>query len=284
METIEKTQICKTCNKELPYDEYHRTTDTKSGRRSECKTCVSEKNGHKRTIYKGKICLKCNKRKPFRKMGFHDAHGPNRRVQDVCIDCRRDAPRTHKRCKKCEKSLPIELFQVISNNSDGYKTVCNICSPIKTPLPEGHKKCSKCKEILLFGMFHQKSSLNKDGTNAYASWCKDCIKENQKPRSGTDQYLKANLVKFNLTVDRYYEILESQGGHCAMCLKTPEMNGKRLCVDHDHKCCDGGFSCGQCIRGLLCTHHNMMIGYANDSIEELQSGIEYLQREYISNK
>jgi len=38
---------------------------------------------------------------------------------------------------------------------------------------------------------------------------------------------------FNLTPDEYDQILEYQGGVCAICGRPPKP-GKRLAVDHDH--------------------------------------------------
>jgi hypothetical protein len=42
----------------------------------------------------------------------------------------------------------------------------------------------------------------------------------------------------------------AQGGLCAGC-EMPFPNDD-LEIDHDHECCSGAWSCGGCIRGLLC--------------------------------
>lgn len=31
-------------------------------------------------------------------------------------------------------------------------------------------------------------------------------------------------------------------------------------VDHDHDCCPGGWSCGRCVRGLICSECNVLEG------------------------
>ena len=77
---------------------------------------------------------------------------------------------------------------------------------------------------------------------------------------------------YNLTLEEYYKILESQNGKCAICgreraafknMKLP------LCVDHDHST--------KKIRGLLCESCNIMIGLAKDNREILLNAVKYLE-------
>jgi len=35
----------------------------------------------------------------------------------------------------------------------------------------------------------------------------------------------------------------------------------KLCIDHDHACCPGRRSCGECVRGILCDYHNTLVGH-----------------------
>ncbi|MFF8728190.1 endonuclease domain-containing protein [Streptomyces sp. NPDC015171] len=69
--------------------------------------------------------------------------------------------------------------------------------------------------------------------------------------------------RFNVTAEQYARILAFQGGACAVCERdaTLNENGKRLAIDHLHSCCpEEGHSCGRCVRGLLCTSCNTMLG------------------------
>src|SRR5882724_3843895 len=59
-------------------------------------------------------------------------------------------------------------------------------------------------------------------------------------------------TKFGVTIQDYNRMLAQQNGVCAICLNPP-LEGRNLCIDHDRLCCNGEWSCGQCIRGLLCT-------------------------------
>lgn len=47
-------------------------------------------------------------------------------------------------------------------------------------------------------------------------------------------------------------------------------------IDHDHSCCQGSASCGQCIRGLLCRNCNAGIGYMSEDPRVLARASEYI--------
>ena len=92
------------------------------------------------------------------------------------------------------------------------------------------------------------------------------------------------LKKYNLTLARYFEILEAQDNACGnkVCGKPapdPDTPGRRLFhVDHDHACCPGEGSCGRCVRGILCYSCNQLLGNARDEAGILRGAAEYLDR------
>jgi len=76
--------------------------------------------------------------------------------------------------------------------------------------------------------------------------------------------------KYDLSPERYEEILLSQGRVCAICEKQPSQNrGDSIVVDHDH---DTGE-----VRGLLCSNCNRGIGLLQDSVNLLNSAASYLK-------
>ena len=94
------------------------------------------------------------------------------------------------------------------------------------------------------------SSRCKDCTLA---WSKKWAKENRQKheRKYTLRYA------YNMTVEEYEAILQSQGGVCAICSAPPQDNKKRrLVVDHDH-------ATGR-NRGLLCIK-------CNNTLERMES-------------
>jgi hypothetical protein len=96
---------------------------------------------------------------------------------------------------------------------------------------------------------------------------------------GYRRYMRAAKLRSNygITPKQYADMLEAQGGVCAIC-GSPDPGGKpHFAVDHDHSCCPGSRSCGRCVRGLLCAKCNNGIGMFADSPDRLRGAIAYLE-------
>lgn len=96
-----------------------------------------------------------------------------------------------------------------------------------------------------------------------------------KWRDANREHVRRNLrnyklrITYGIGIDTYEQMLQSQGGVCAICKGTPK--GKiNFCVDHDHAT--------GAVRGLLCGTCNLAIGYLNDSQETFRNALTYLQR------
>lgn len=63
-------------------------------------------------------------------------------------------------------------------------------------------------------------------------------------------------------------------GRCALC----NQECSNLQIDHDHSCCPGERSCGNCIRGALCPPCNLGLGSFRDNPERLMLAVKYLSR------
>jgi hypothetical protein len=124
----------------------------------------------------------------------------------------------------------------------------------------GRKLCPRCATHKDQADFNP-SKVNWDGLQSY---CRECSS------------WQVMWTRHRLRREQYEELLAGQEGGCAICGITQCESGNRFSIDHDHSCCPGERSCGECIRGLLCSACNRMISNARDSVETLKAGIAYL--------
>lgn len=87
-----------------------------------------------------------------------------------------------------------------------------------------------------------------------------------KPENIEKQRSRQYKHFFGISLEQYNEMLQEQGGVCAICGTPPA--GEKLAVDHDH-------ISGE-IRGLLCKFCNTALGFVNDDIDILASMTSYL--------
>jgi hypothetical protein len=119
--------------------------------------------------------------------------------------------------------------------------------------------------------------------------CKDCAAQgliNNRPvvqagRCETHKREKAKADKarkrdleikriYGISGDDYRAILAAQGGKCFICQRATGAT-KSLSVDHDHGCCPGRTSCGQCVRAIICGACNRgVLGHLRDNVESLR--------------
>lgn len=86
------------------------------------------------------------------------------------------------------------------------------------------------------------------------------------------------MRQYGISIDQYEALLAAQDGLCAICGGV-NANGNQLSVDHDHACCPGkSNSCGRCIRALLCSRCNFILGNADDDADLLRAAADYLER------
>lgn len=71
---------------------------------------------------------------------------------------------------------------------------------------------------------------------------------------------RRHLARHGLSLEGFAALLEFQSGACAICGSTEPRGRGQFHVDHDHSHCPGSYSCGRCVRGLLCCECNMANG------------------------
>jgi Recombination endonuclease VII len=119
--------------------------------------------------------------------------------------------------------------------------------------PEGMRWCGRCDNHLPAAQFGVRS----DGKPV--SYCIPC----------QSAYMHERRISkvFGITAEKYDEMLELQGGRCAICRVKPRT--RRLSVDHDHATNE--------IRGLLCTRCNhKLLGSAREDPVVLRRAARYL--------
>lgn len=165
------------------------------------------------------------------------------------------------------------------------------------------KQCRDCGAVKSLEEFYLNpgSAKGTRGGDGRRSRCIPCYKEfilqgkdkerqrkqqrekRRKDREADPEFSwRSNLRRYGLTPETYKELLESQGGVCAICKVSECSSGTRFSVDHDHKCCPQAAHvkklCGKCVRGLLCRQCNIGIGALKESEEIMNNAIKYLNR------
>jgi hypothetical protein len=89
------------------------------------------------------------------------------------------------------------------------------------------------------------------------------IKRERRRQTGADR-----KHAYGLSLEQYNELVQKQGGVCAICGKPPTK--RALHVDHCHQTSK--------IRGLLCRGCNLALGNMEEDISRLYKAIAYLER------
>ena len=151
---------------------------------------------------------------------------------------------TEKTCSRCRQVKPIEEFYKMKKRYQGY--------------------CKPCTHDSFKTYYAQ----NTQRINAQSR------EANRRLAAADKDYnLRTRLRQFfRLTLEEYQARVAEQGGACIVCGRIPK---KRLEVDHDRDCCPGNKTCGQCIRGLLCSGCNGGTGIV-DNPDLLRKKAAYL--------
>ena len=118
------------------------------------------------------------------------------------------------------------------------------------------KMCVKC---------NLKEAYKKD---KYPSYCADCKKENYrmlyaKKTKVEKKYYNAGR-NYKLSKDVFTDLIADK--KCKICDKT--ISGRNINIDHDHTTLK--------VRGILCRHCNLGLGFFRDNKKFLKNAIAYL--------
>jgi hypothetical protein len=90
------------------------------------------------------------------------------------------------------------------------------------------------------------------------------------PRDRRHDSLREGCRDYGLTMDEMVTLVGD--GTCNTCGRE-HLATRRHCVDHDHNCCPAKISCGECVRGYLCTSCNRDARYVEGGYRSDESHI-----------
>jgi hypothetical protein len=157
-----------------------------------------------------------------------------------------------KTCAQCGATLPVAEFHRFVHAKDGRTPWCKPCVSRRN-----REYREKHRDAVLAG---KKAAYRRDPETNRA---RNAAWKARNPER--HEYLvRRSWLKqmYGMSPEDYDALLEAQGHACAICRKA--VGQRRLAIDHDHGCCPGKRSCGQCVRGLLCTHCNRLLGWLDN--------------------
>jgi hypothetical protein len=101
------------------------------------------------------------------------------------------------------------------------------------------------------------------GPERKQSTCKECSRWRSKQST------------YGITRQEWEWLYAKQKGRCSLC---KEVDTRCLSIDHDHSCCGSARACKKCIRGLLCSNCNRMLGFVDGKAALRRRFADYLDR------
>lgn len=156
-----------------------------------------------------------------------------------------------------EQALELEAFPTWFVPGKGQFAVQRKKQRDVAEAHSGKRTCSVCSVEKSLAQFNKSSQ----GQRSYR--CNTCTSK---------AFLR---YRYGITVKQFEDLVVSQQGKCAICVKILEINAdgisrtKNVAVDHCHKT-------GK-VRGLLCKNCNVALGFMGDSIDTLLQAVEYLK-------
>lgn len=166
-------------------------------------------------------------------------------------------------CKKCGIEKPESEFRLY-NKIRGWR----------------RRTCRECDKPRINAASRRYAAANRKKATAYK------LEWSRKNRGHLSEYRKRyhrlhpevrrnrDLKRaYGITLAEYTKLFEEQGCRCAICNTDAPQTKHKWHTDHDH-------ATGH-VRGILCSHCNVMLGQSGESINTLSAAIEYLRRRCV---
>jgi hypothetical protein len=139
------------------------------------------------------------------------------------------------------------------------------------------RQCTACGESKPLATAYRKRR------GGYRKECRTCqyAKEKEWREAQGPQYRRATTQweLYRLSWDDYLEMLEKQGGKCAICRGAFSDDPRLIHTDHDHGCEHPGKGrkcCRECVRGILCHRCNIFVGWIENDYRRIGDVFSYL--------
>jgi hypothetical protein len=137
------------------------------------------------------------------------------------------------------------------------------------------KTCVKCgiEKDLEFFAKGNKYIDGRRGTckQCHSDYVSNYYKVNPDKYETKKQVKREQFKRHRLSTPKYVELFTMYYGQCHACKSALAIN-----IDHDHSCCSGTFSCGNCVRGLLCSQCNTALGLLKDDVTRIKNLLDYI--------
>lgn len=185
----------------------------------------------------------------------------------------------HRTCKRCKQDLPIGFFRQQSARPGLHFWTCYDCDNARSKAKRSilaairppkerptEKRCTGCAVI------QPVTAFNTTHGGRPRPKCKSCQSDDyrdyvsrNRERVSRSKREGKYVARFGLNLDELDDLHRSVGDSCESCgvHRDSTPNGV-LVLDHDHSCCPTERTCGQCIRGVLCTACNVALGALHD--------------------
>lgn len=230
-----------------------------------------------------RTCHACGAVKPVHEMHRPENVGRSGNVPKVCEACREEHPGKY----WCQTHLKFEdLDQFYSNDVRGKGRTPH-CRAAISEKRVGHRPritCVACGVSRHFNDISGTEPLRAQRACRFCvaahpdeSWCAWCYEWLLRQRFSEDnrKRCKACVTLSSHNVTRV-GLLQINGTTEMQCGACGTREGK-LCIDHDHSCCPGTFSCGRCVRGVLCNSCNRIEGMLG-TLERAEQLVAFMKR------
>lgn len=226
-----------------------------------------------------RTCHACGLVKPVAEMHRPENVGRSGCAPKVCEACRAAHPQKY----WCQTHLKFEdIDQFYRNGAQGLHPHCRAAVSAKKVGPRDPICCVVCGETRQFvdfsGMPRERRACRfcvaDHPGESWCSWCSQWLRQDrfQAPNRKRCRRCVA-FEKHNVTIGQLLAVNGTQVMQCWVCGATHE----KLCIDHDHSCCPGTYSCGRCVRGVLCNLCNRVEGLMKTA-ERAERMAQYMRR------